>query len=328
VDHALSIEPNLPEADVALGFYYYWCQTEYDQALKHFGRAYKKLPNNTKVLEGIAFIQRRLGNCDAALPSLQKALVLSPRDIRIISEIGNTFTMMRKYDVADLYYDRGISYAPDQIYLYQHKAENYLLWDGNTQRANAILQRAPKTEDESIQFDWFTLYSYSRNYDAARNALESMDENIHDTTAHFFPKDQLIGFTYLLSNQKELAISHLRKAKIVLQNSLKQKPLDPRMLSSLGLVNAGLGLKRDAQQNGKLAVEKFPIEHDSVEGVDRVMDLAKIYVLTGDYDAAMDQLEIVLSRPAYVSIALIKLDPVFEPLKTQPRFSQLEKKFS
>ncbi len=327
VDRALELNPELPEAKLALGYYHYWCLKDYDEAMRHFGAAIKALPNNTKVLEGIAYIQRRQGNCEPALKALERALLLSPRELRIIIEVANTLSMLRRYSDADEYYERAIQLAPDQLFPYLYKAENYYLWDGKTNRAKVTLQRMPETDDDSVKLNWFTLYLYSRDYDAARSHIESSRTEIEDDQGLFTPKEQLIGLTYLLSGRKEEARVWYEKARQILEEADERRPHDSRILISLGLVYANLGMNDQAIRKGKEAVELNPIEKDSVEGGFRLVDLARIYTVTGNHDLAVGRLERVLARHTFVSVKLLQLDPVFAPLKNHSGFQKMAEKY-
>jgi non-specific serine/threonine protein kinase len=127
-NQSLELQPGLPEAYLALGKYYYLGLKEYEQALAAFALAEKALPNNTEILEVVAYILRRQGNFKSALENLKSALELNPRKARLAEEIGWTCTILRSYTEADRYYQRSIALAPDQITAYVEKAWNFWLW--------------------------------------------------------------------------------------------------------------------------------------------------------------------------------------------------------
>jgi serine/threonine-protein kinase len=324
-DRALEIDPDLPEANLSLGYYYYWCMKDYDRALNHFGIARKALPNNVGVLEGISYVQRRQGNCESALNGLKKALVLSPRDLRIATEIANTLSMLRKYKEADSYYASAIGLGPDQISPYLYRIENYYLWDGKTDRAKMLFESLPPTDD-NIDYYWIRQNFYSKNYAETISRIKSTPIKIFDNQFGFIPKDLLLGSAYRLSKQPQQANLHYEKAKEILESNLALKPDDPRILSSLGLVYAALGQIDPAIEKGRLGAEVVPLEKNYVEGIFRGMDLAKIYVIIGRKDDALDRLERLLAKPGFLSIRLIELDPDFEPLQHLPRFRKLSER--
>jgi len=112
-------------------------------------------------------------------------------------------------------------------------------------------------------------------------------------------------------------------ARIFLEAKVKEWPEDARVHSSLGLAYAGMKWKEEAIREGKKAVELLPVSKDAWRGPYRVTDLARIYVMVEEYDAAVDQLEFLLSIPSEISIPLLRLDPVWEPLRDKVSFQQL-----
>jgi serine/threonine-protein kinase len=114
-----------------------------------------------------------------------------------------------------------------------------------------------------------------------------------------------------------------------LEREVKERPEDPRIHSSLGGVYAALGQRDEAIHEGKLAVELYPVSKDALVGPTYVWNLARIYVFVGEYGAALDKLEYLLSIPnTYISVPVLKADPTWDPLRDLPRFQQLLKKYS
>ncbi|UCC98765.1 MAG: hypothetical protein JSW66_02500, partial [Phycisphaerales bacterium] len=126
----------------------------------------------------------------------------------------------------------------------------------------------------------------------------------------------------LMGNQKRER-AYYESARDILTSKIREQPKDPRFRSSLGIAYAGLGRKEDAIREGKLAVELLPLSKEAYGGTFRVESLARIYVMVGDFDAAIDQLELLLSIPARMSIPLLRLDPAWDPLRDHPRFQRL-----
>ncbi len=114
-----------------------------------------------------------------------------------------------------------------------------------------------------------------------------------------------------------------QSARNILEAKIQEKPDDERYHSSLGIAYAGLGRKEDAIRQGKLGVELLPVTKDAWRGQYRIEDLARIHVMVGEFDAAIDQIEDLLSGPGEMSAPLLKLDPAWEPLRKHPRFKKL-----
>ena len=103
----------------------------------------------------------------------------------------------------------------------------------------------------------------------------------------------------------------------------REQPDEARFHSELGLAYAGLGRKNEAKREGELAVELLPISKEALIGSDWVRNLAQIYVMVGDHDAAVEELEYLLSIVAPISGHWLRLDPIWDPLRDRPQFQAL-----
>jgi TolB-like protein/Flp pilus assembly protein TadD len=327
VDQALELQPELPEAHLALGYYYYWCHREYDLALKEFAIAEKDLPNETRILEAVAYVQRRQGDFEEALNNLKRALELNPRDVGLFIEIAETNQRLRRYEEAERYCNRSISLAPDQLTGYIYKANNYIRWQGDTKRARAVLEVMPKKSDDASILAWFSQEVLERNYKAALEWLDSVSVEFIENQELFFPKALWAGNVYRFMEESELARASYDSARIQLESKVKEIPDDNRIHSALGIAYAGLGRKEEAIREGKLGVELFQVSKDALIGARRVMDLALIYIMVGEYEAALEQLDYLLSIPSNISTSLLQISPWFDPLRDHPRYQKLLEKY-
>ena len=122
-------------------------------------------------------------------------------------------------------------------------------------------------------------------------------------------------------DNKELAQKYYDEARSVLEARIQQYPEDARFHSSLGKAYAGLGRKEDAITEGNLAVKL--VSNHAVAYAVRIEELARIYVMVGQHDEAIETLEYLLSIPGPYSIHLLQLDPLWDPLRNHPRFKKL-----
>jgi len=327
VDTALQLNPNLPEAHIALGYYYYWGHLDYDRALEQFAIARKSQPNNSELLQGIGFVQRRQGKFEKAAATLAKALELDPRSTQIASNLGETFLLLRKYRQAERYFDRAILLTPDWPRPYAWKAQLYLLWEGNTEKARAVLEQASQNigslEDSFIVLWSVSVDAFDGKYQEALARLSSCTLEVFESQFYFIPKTQLYSQINGLMGNQQLEHDYYESARKILETKVQERPEDAHFHSALGIAYAGLGRKEDAIREGKLAVELLPVSKEAYGGLFRLEDLAQIYVMVGEFDAAIDQLRFLLSVPGRLSIPFVRREPTWGPLRDHPRFRML-----
>jgi serine/threonine-protein kinase len=117
--------------------------------------------------------------------------------------------------------------------------------------------------------------------------------------------------------------SSYESARVAVESALERSAQDARLHSALGIAYAGLGLKEDALREGKRALELDPLDKDACVGPMRIGDLAQICTMVGERDAAIEQLEHLLSVPGYHSAQLLRIDPTWDPLREHRRFQKL-----
>lgn len=325
IDKSFQLQPGLPEAHLALGSYYYHA-LDYDQALEQFTIAQKGLTNNSDLLMEIGYVKRRQGKWEQAIASFNKATELDPGNRAIPSVIGLTYSRMRNYLEAERYYDRAISLAPDWSEPYIRKVSTYILWEGNTEKARKVLEEAErKVQSSELAVAWVTLDILDGNYQRALGRLTGMDVFANDPTlsgdvaaSYFLTKARL----YKLTNQPQLERACYDSARVILETKLQTSP-DYALHSQLGIAYGGLGRKEEAIREGRKAVEMLPVSKHAFEGVNLAENLARIYVMIGGYNAAIEQLEYLLTIPSQISIPLLRIDPTWAPLRNHPRFQKL-----
>jgi len=334
-DKALELDPEAAEAHLALGTYYYHCKIDYDRALEHLDLALQKQPKNSEILETIAYIKRRQGKFDETVSNLMKALEIDPRSIEIISNMGDTYFLLRDYIEAERYYKRAISLSPD--YLSSYISHGSLAWLylhglGNTAEAREVLDEASKKilspdEEDMLHYNWTLVNIFDKTYKEALNRIPLMPSEVYYDQFIFVPKSQLYAQIYGLMDEKQKEQESYSSARIFLENKIKEQPDDSRFYSALAIAYAGLGLKEKAIQEATRATELLPVSKEYWRGSWRVQDLAQVYVMVGEYDKAFDQIEYLLSIPGELSVALLRIDPVWAPLRALPRFQKLAQKY-
>jgi non-specific serine/threonine protein kinase len=323
LDRAFALQGELPEAYTALGYYYFHGYRNYDRALEAFAVAEKKLPNNSELLASDAWIWRRQGKLEQALERLKKAFELDPQSANLASNMGFTLLALGVYADAEVYYDRSISLLRDQSRAYREKADLYLLWHGDTKKSRSELERVPTQYYPWASLTWLDIYE--RNYESALDRLDHAPVSTSIGQRSVTPVSQLRGLIYRFMKDTVRSHASFDSARVFLESETKKRPDDFRLHQSLGIVYAGLGRTEEAVRESKLAVEQLPISLDAMDGVNLLISLARVYVMVGEYDAALDKLEYLISlhAPKSITAPILRLDPIYDPLRSNPRFQKL-----
>ena len=334
-DKALELGPDIPEAHYALGMYYYMCQLDYEKALEQLFLALEKQPKNTDVLEYIAYVKRRQGKLDENIVYLKRALEINPRSVNITRNLADTYFLMRNYIEGERFFKLTISFSPDYVSPYIAPAASvaflYISWEGNTRKAREVLEEASKKiaspdDQNDAHFLGSIIDIYDNDFQSALKHVSLMPLEALDVQFRFVPKSQLYAQIYGLMGEKNKEQEYYQASRLFLESKIKEQPDDSRLYSALGIAYAGLGLKDRAIQEAKKATDLLPVSKEFWRGTLRVKDLAQVYVMVGEYDKAFDQIEYLLSIPGELSVALLKIDPVWAPLRGLPRFQKLVQK--
>jgi serine/threonine-protein kinase len=323
---ALKLDPNLAEAHWALGYYYYWGYRDCDQALPHFEIARSSQPNNSRFISAISYAQKWQGKFDQALANIEKAYDLDPLSHTLAAEAGLVCLLMRKYPQAEYYLNRSIRLAPDFPRAYEWKAKLYLRSKGDIEKARDVVDEAlryVKTEDqERLSYLLVDLDVYEGKYQDALDRLDSMLEDANSVdTRHAM----LYARIYDYWGNKTRATKYYddaRRALEKLENRLQETPEKAWVYRSLGIAYAGLGLKEEAIQEGRRATELVPVSENPWLGTFPIEDLARIYTMVGEHDAAIDRIEFLLDVHGRMSIPMLRLDPAWKPLRDHPRLKK------
>ena len=168
-----------------------------------------------------------------------------------------------------------------------------------------------------------------RKYDDALNALSSAEnKNALDHQFIYKPRSLYYAEIYDKQNKIELARVYYDSARIHLEEQIAINPEDERYYSTLGIVYAGLGRKKEAIERGLTAISLMPLKKDFYRAIFRLEDMARIYTMVGEYDLALEQIDQLLSIPSLMSVNLLKNDPVWESLWDLTEFKKLIEQYS
>ncbi len=320
---AIRLQPNLPEAHLAMGFYYYYCERDYQAALNEFAIAKLSLPNSPEVYMAIGAIERRQGKWKESTANLERAASLSPKDSWVLQNLADNYYATRNFEAADKIFDRAIEAAPQVIWSARGEGEACGGLEGGSQRDGERV--GSKCRQAPIQ----TVSSYSARMQLLllqrkfSDALAVLKQLPQDVSHYDKPRELFEGAIYTFLNDKEKALSAFERARPIAEKALRESPDDASRHVTLGLILAGLGEKDLAIAEGKRAVELLPESQDAFDGPKMTVALAQIYAWTGESDEALQLLDRSLSTPNGITVSFLKLDPIWEPLRSDPRFQAL-----
>jgi TolB-like protein/Flp pilus assembly protein TadD len=332
-DRALQLQPDLPEGHLALGFSYYYGDNNYEAALGEFQAAQRGLPNEFDAYLAIGAIERRQGKWAESTANLEKAATLSPNDSWVLQNLAFNYSMHRNFDAANKTIDRALQLKPEGLSLWEIKAKLAVSEKGDLSVGEKLLERAksiPMSKEEKLtllggQVNFLLLQrKYKEVLEIAQNSSDDLFAVVPGSLAQ---KYFAIGLAQKGLHDETSARAALLKAKNICEEQLKQKPDDPELYVHLAKLNAWLGDKDAALSEAQRATQLRPESKDTFEGPRVTEGVAEVHAILGDNDRAIELLDGLLNRPSDLTVATLKLNPVWDPLRNDPRFQALLTKY-
>jgi TolB-like protein/Tfp pilus assembly protein PilF len=326
-DRAMALAPDAGESWIAQGSYRYRILRDFNSALAAYEEARKRMPNNALVYEYLGFILRRLGRWQDAETNYKKAIELDPRDVQLLSAVGNEFYMyLRRFDDALASSDRALQIAPDAAGVHANKAV-VLQTAGRLDEARQELALVP---DEALD-DWvvaarITQAMYERRFGDVINVVERKLKSLPPNQ----PLDSFAKAFLVQMGQCQEWLGQHEAARQTFERAVREiKPTPDTVVrpdangtpSILAQAYAGLNEKENALQQGAQAVKDY--DGDAINQPQAEVPLAQIQARFGDIDSAIAALPHLLEVPAGLTVASLKFDPLWDPLRKDPRFQKL-----
>ncbi len=330
-DEALRLQPDLPEGHLALGFSYYYGDRDYQRALAEFEIAKRGLPNEAQAYMAIGAIQRRQGKWIESTGNLEKAAALDPKNVGILCNLGYSYMAQRNFEAADKIFDRAIAAEPQSLQAAGMKAAVAVQSTGDLSAVEKQFSSVPPGADPGGLMTWIRvgILTLERKFpEALQVAQQFPGETLATATTAPCPKALLEGTLYLYQGDKEKARIAYGHARAVAEKLVREAPQDSARHGQLGVVLAALGQKEQAINEGKRAVELLPESQDAFDGPQGTASLAQIYAWTGEFDEAFRLLDHLLDVPNGLTVPMLKLEPMWDPLRKDPRFQALIDKYS
>lgn len=324
IDAALELEPDLVEAQFALGSYYLR-RNMFEAAEQHLDIVRGRQPSHTDALAALAQVHQHLGNFDEAAIYFDDAVQLDPLNHRLLYLQGLTHVVAGNYQRAESSLERSIVLRPDLLEGYIYKALLYMSWRGDERAAAEELERAADRLGLEFVVEFLLQPGLSGTFRFAgpvyREALLEFDPE--GTSADPAAWHLALAELEELRGETDAARDHYAAAVELLEQTVAEVPDEPFFHALLGSAYAGAGQRTLALETGRELLTMAPVEESVWDNADFLWYMAEIYLQLGMFDEASDQVALALDYPTTLSRAWIAVEPFWDPIREHPRFREV-----
>ena len=329
---ALALQPNLGEAILAKGYYYYACLKEYDAAVHYFEQARHFLPNSSQIPESLAYVARRRGQWEQSELYFNQAERLDPRNASLLTQHAQSYMIVRRFQESLRKFDQVLDIIPDDVDTLAQQA-GIAQAQGDLTRAGALLAPLHPTADDTGALE-IQIYQAILERRPAEMISQLSEMLATPDPSLGYNNGELrfwLGWAQDVAGDHAAAQKSFQQARTELEPFLKEQPDNYVLIGDLALVMMGLGDKAAAFALAEQAMKVLPLEKDAVDGPAPIEVFARIAAQLGEPDRAIETLQKLLSIPSEGALAsrvpltpaLLRLDPMFDPLRTDQGFQKL-----
>ncbi len=326
VKAALRLRPDSAEAHFAMADFLFRCHRDYDGALKELAMARPGLPNDAAFFILSGYINRRRNNWAQAERDFSDAVAIDPRNPNAYNLLADTYNLERRHLLAAQVYDRVLAAGERTPIVFYRRDSAIFNRTGNSTELRKVLLENPDMDVGGGQTSYRVMFALiDRNFAEAERVLAaSPREDFQDIDYSFYyPKAWFEAMIARAKGDSTRAIAAFSRARTILEQRLAVKPEDARTLAVLAQVDAGLGRKELAIQEAQHAVDLMPVSKDIYDGALVLEGLAQVYTWTNEPDRAIELLQKLVTMPGYTNYARLKLYPMWNPLRGDPRFEKI-----
>jgi len=319
LEKAIEFNPDLMEVKLTLAVKYYFLDRDYEKSLKILDELKETSPGNADLNHWTAAVMRRQGRMIESATQWETAIKMDPFNALYISNLTQTYQVLHQYDKMDEWARRGLSLIPDyesfKLILF------YSLLSKTGDLRLAMDESGLKNED--IPLDYY--YYWTRQLEKREELLNRLykEDKYVGNQFSYTPPVYEIAFNYFLGGNKTLCKIYADSSVAFLKEKLKEIPDDDRYYATLGKSYALSGNYTEAVACGKKAIDLKPVKLDAFQGPIREQEMMEIYLLTSNYDMALDKIEYLLSIPSWLTPGDLLIDPKFDNLRSLPGFKKI-----
>jgi TolB-like protein/class 3 adenylate cyclase len=326
VQAAVRLRPDSGEAHLVLAGHLYRAYLDYDRARNEIAAARRTLPNEPMVFELAALIDRRQGRWEESTRNFEREMELDPRNLYLLQQVALSYQYLRRYPEMAAVLDRALAISPKDVDTRVARAQIDL--DSHADplplqtAINSILTEEP-TAAPTLADTWLNLALCERDPASVERVIVALSTNNFRVDAVLWSHSFIDGLLARVRGDTAAARAAFTTARAQQEELVRTQQDYAPPLCMLGLIDAGLGHKEDALREGRRAVELLPVERDAINGAHMIEFFAIICAWTGEKDLALEQLTSAVRLPGWLSYGLLRLHPIFDPLRGDPRFETI-----
>lgn len=328
LDVASRLQPDAGEVHLARAEYLYRSLLNYGDALRELQIASETLPNSSPLFELTGYIRRRQGHAEEALQNLKRALELDPGNTSILQQIAFSYYLLRRYSEMAAILDRALTIKSDDVETQVERASIELDWKADPRPIHQVIDSIRNSDSSklsNVADTWLMAALAERNPSAGDSALVALGKGTFGTGAVQFNRRVGEGLLARMTKDNARAHSAFLAARVEQEKVVNAQPDFGPAWCVLGVIDAGLGKKEEALREGRRAIELLPVAKDAINGADMIDYFAIIAAWVDEKELACQLLEDTTRLPGgwLVSYGQLKLSPVWDPLRGDPRFEKI-----